>query len=460
MMKLPSTARTVIGSGGRIFDPSHLPGLAAWYSADFGVLTQVTSAAKVASTSSEYLSGQYLDIGYGGSWTVAFWVRPDILSASNHVFSSIDNLSVTHGVWARVTNTTDDGSGYFRVFDTGGISKNVSLPSGTFAAGSWYFILLEFNQPSSLFSVRINNGVASTTSTTATITTGGTLQFGRLQSAYANATLGLAGYWKRLLTSDERTFLYNNGFGRLYIDLPADLKTDLVSYWNLTEASGTRNDAHGTNNLTDNNTVTTAPGPYATPATDGQTVRRWLDRSGNGRHLEQATLLSQPTFKAAGTTGVPCLRGDGLTSSMSTVFPATNDLTTIWATKRVTGATGSKQLWDLGGGARPYAFYTGPAISGGGGAVLTTTGQLQHVVAIRHSTTAGRQVITPNFTVSALGSNGSGTLSPLRIFSGDAQNFDNSDLSEFVQYTRLLADSELAKVFAHLVRRWGNSLNP
>lgn len=38
------------------------------------------------------------------------------------------------------------------------------------------------------------------------------------------------------------------------------LLTSLISFWELEEASGTRNDAHGTNHLTDNNTVTQAAG--------------------------------------------------------------------------------------------------------------------------------------------------------------------------------------------------------
>lgn len=46
--------------------------------------------------------------------------------------------------------------------------------------------------------------------------------------------------------------------------------------------------------------VLTSVGPDVA-ATDGQTVRRWLDRSGNGRHLDQATLLNQPTFTNTAT---------------------------------------------------------------------------------------------------------------------------------------------------------------
>jgi hypothetical protein len=39
--------------------------------------------------------------------------------------------------------------------------------------------------------------------------------------------------------------------------------TSLISHWTLDEASGTRNDSHGANHLTDNNTVTQAAGKIA-----------------------------------------------------------------------------------------------------------------------------------------------------------------------------------------------------
>jgi hypothetical protein len=50
----------------------------------------------------------------------------------------------------------------------------------------------------------------------------------------------------------------------------------------------------------DSSTVLTTVGPDV-PATDGQTVRRWLDKSGNNRHLDQADLALQPIFTNAAT---------------------------------------------------------------------------------------------------------------------------------------------------------------
>lgn len=40
------------------------------------------------------------------------------------------------------------------------------------------------------------------------------------------------------------------------------LTDNLISWWSLDEASGTRYDSHGTNHLTDNNTVSSEAGGW------------------------------------------------------------------------------------------------------------------------------------------------------------------------------------------------------
>lgn len=50
------------------------------------------------------------------------------------------------------------------------------------------------------------------------------------------------------------------------IDIGSSLLTGLIAYWKLDEASGTRNDSHGVNHLTDNNTVTSVAGQVNTAA--------------------------------------------------------------------------------------------------------------------------------------------------------------------------------------------------
>ena len=60
-----------------------------------------------------------------------------------------------------------------------------------------------------------------------------------------------------------------------------DLLTSLVAYWKLDETSGTRNDAHSTNHLSDNNTVTSAAGKQSNAAEFVATNSEYLSISDN-----------------------------------------------------------------------------------------------------------------------------------------------------------------------------------
>lgn len=77
------------------------------------------------------------------------------------------------------------------------------------------------------------------------------------------------GFWKRVLTPTERTWLYNAGAGRSYSDLADSvasisaglLDDNLVSWWDMDEVSGTRYDSHGDNHLSEQGrSIAIAPG--------------------------------------------------------------------------------------------------------------------------------------------------------------------------------------------------------
>lgn len=59
----------------------------------------------------------------------------------------------------------------------------------------------------------------------------------------------------------------------------------------------------------DTNTVLHATDPVV--ASDGETVRQWLDKSGNDRHANQATGISQPLLDSDGLGSKPALVFDG-----------------------------------------------------------------------------------------------------------------------------------------------------
>jgi len=72
----------------------------------------------------------------------------------------------------------------------------------------------------------------------------------------------------------------------------SSLATDLVSYWELEEASGTRFDSHGANDLTDNNTVGQAAGKIGDGADFGAGNREYLSKTLGSTGLELTTSFS------------------------------------------------------------------------------------------------------------------------------------------------------------------------
>jgi hypothetical protein len=74
----------------------------------------------------------------------------------------------------------------------------------------------------------------------------------------------------------------------------------------------------------DSSTVLTTVSPDV-PATDGQTVRRWLDKSGAGRHLNQETLANQMRFVTNAQNG----RGMVDTNSTAGPFMSTATFTAL-----------------------------------------------------------------------------------------------------------------------------------
>lgn len=67
--------------------------------------------------------------------------------------------------------------------------------------------------------------------------------------------------------------------------VPSPLLTSLVAYWKLDEASGTRNDSHGTNHLTDNNTVGSVAGKVGNAADFIRANLEYLSRADGGSGL-------------------------------------------------------------------------------------------------------------------------------------------------------------------------------
>jgi hypothetical protein len=88
----------------------------------------------------------------------------------------------------------------------------------------------------------------------------------------------------------------------------------------------------------DSSTVLTTVSPDV-PASNGQTVRRWLDKSGNNRHLEQVNIVQQPTYSG----GLLSLNGSSQFWDMLNIADIMGDKAQVYVfsvCQNPTGATG------------------------------------------------------------------------------------------------------------------------
>lgn len=139
------------------------------------------------------------------------------------------------------------------------------------SAGRWTHAVWTFNGTS----LRIYINGVDLGGGTASITTSGTAQveIGRENGAPFNGSISSVGFWKRALSASEVTSLFNSGAGRTYASLDSSIKTNMVSWWDLSETSGNRADSFGSNTLTNNNSVgTTSQGVIVTATANSRAL--------------------------------------------------------------------------------------------------------------------------------------------------------------------------------------------
>jgi RHS repeat-associated protein len=148
-----------------------------------------------------------------------------------------------------------------------GTTSGSVVSNETIVAGQWYTVIAWHDSVANKLNIQVNNGsVSSAEYSSGSMDTTYPLSIG----AHIDGLNGLNGridefaIYKRVLTVTERTWLYNNGAGQTYIDVnppSANPGTNgLISWWTMNEMGETRNDSHGTNHLSDNNTIGAALG--------------------------------------------------------------------------------------------------------------------------------------------------------------------------------------------------------
>lgn len=182
-------------------------------------------------------------------FTFSLWLNPESWDNYGYLLFSTNNGSYSGSDFLCQTLLGPQ----IQFYDvTNGVIGNVDVPSS-----GWFHLSVEEDRTAKTLKVYINNALKGDfTFGSVPAATPTTFTFGFRGITYGyDGLMGRIGLWHRALTSDERASLFNRGNGKTYEDLTAAEKTGLVSYWKLDETSGVRYDSHGSNDLTDNNTV-------------------------------------------------------------------------------------------------------------------------------------------------------------------------------------------------------------
>ena len=229
----------------------------------------------------------------------------------------------------------------------------------------------------------------------------------------------------------------------------------------------------------DSTTLFNATSGGASVASNGA-VARWEDKSGNARHMTQATAANRPVRTVAALNGRDSLTSDS-TDVLSGSHRVFSSAISVFAVSRVTNAAARQSLFEFGdyfgtgsfyverntyqtAGSR-WGLYT--ARSSGGTAYDTTlsTSTSAEVLSLVCNAVSGTSVLTS--TDFRINGNPSGTLNPLQAGQGNlwpdysAQTAAISIVSgtplvsEIIVYNRVVSSSERQKLEGYLAWKWG-----
>jgi hypothetical protein len=191
----------------------------------------IGSVAGKIGTARDFAGGNYFgssdnaDLSTGDiDFTFSGWFKLDtqgtapdgarvILSKSNNTSGSFANQEYTIMVY-------NDGNIYFTVSSG---AANVDVVGGAISTGVWYFFVAWHDSVANTVNIQINNGTVNSVSwANGGSDTAFPLEFGRGIGVgvgggrYMDGLIDEVGFWKRVLTSQERTDLYNTGNGLSY----------------------------------------------------------------------------------------------------------------------------------------------------------------------------------------------------------------------------------------------------
>lgn len=185
-------------------------------------VSQVTgkqgTAAKFIAASNQYLtcsSNPSLQVG-DSPFTVACWIYIDSKSSHRIIVAKPGNIVANEEdeFWLYYSNT-DSLSFYIADGDT----SYPQINFGSLSTGNYYFIVAWYDPSNNKICLEVNGVVQEHSTVGGNQSTNGDFHVGGwvANAAYAwDGRIDEVGFWKRVLTEDERAQLYNSGEGTTY----------------------------------------------------------------------------------------------------------------------------------------------------------------------------------------------------------------------------------------------------
>lgn len=277
-------------------------------------------------------------------FTIEAWVNAESLTsnpviASKGWTSSID----ANAEWALFYS---NATSRFR-FDKAASTTAVNVVANNFGApstGTWYHILAWHDAANNQIGICVNDGTPNTTSTSTGVNDGNrafVIGASILQSLYWDGLISKVRFWKRILTSGERTQLYNSGSGLAYSSFGGGTFTASAAVTiGAATASASGTFAPGTK------TATATVSAGASTAAASGTFAAGTKTASVAVTVAATTVSASSTFAAdtktatvAVTAGASTVSGSGTTSDPAytasaavSAAPATASATAIFAT--------------------------------------------------------------------------------------------------------------------------------
>lgn len=178
-----------------------------------GIIGNAASFVTASSQSLTHVNNSDFQVG-DSDFTFAGWIYMTNVGINNTLVSKW--TSALQGYYCAYQPLTP---GFVFAIDNG-TTANAATFSGTATANTWYFIVASYDSTNDLIQISINNSVTQVTSQAGGVRIAATdFWIGGISgfsNYYTSGRIDEIGYWHRLLTAQERTYLYNAGAARTY----------------------------------------------------------------------------------------------------------------------------------------------------------------------------------------------------------------------------------------------------